>query len=203
MSCSGALALLLALLIALAPTVAGAQGSAPSDDTSNDSSDTTAGPPTSLDPCQLVTSAEASQIANTTLGAGVEQDNEGGSRTCVYGYQTLNVFMVTVAQAADAASASAAWSQYQAQAQSLLQNNLPPGANITVNLSDTAAVSGFDQAALGTGTLPLQGHTINFGGIYLLHGATFVTYSDLLVDNPPPSSASLESEAQLVLTRLP
>src|SRR5690348_10178293 len=70
--------------------------------------DDTAAPPavsaTSLDPCQIVTSAEASALAGANFTTGIEQTTDGGGRICVYGYQTQNVFMVLVAQGPDAAT---------------------------------------------------------------------------------------------------
>src|SRR5512140_600877 len=62
---------------------------------------------TSLDPCQLITSQEASQLAGASFGAGVESTEVGGLKMCTYGAQTTNVFLVEVIQAADAATAQA------------------------------------------------------------------------------------------------
>ena len=76
---------------------------------------------TSLDPCQLVTSSEASSLAATTYGPGqVESSGQNGKR-CVYGSGTTNVFMVEVGQAASAAAARADWSAEQARAQALIE----------------------------------------------------------------------------------
>ena len=61
--------------------------------------------PTSLDPCQLVTSSEASALAGTTFGPGQEEASGQGGKRCVYGSQTTNVFMVEVGQAASPAAA--------------------------------------------------------------------------------------------------
>src|SRR4051812_39997261 len=57
---------------------------------------------TTLDPCQLVTAAEASQLSGVTFGPGKEEttgsDNTG--KRCTYGSQTKNVFFVQVVSAA-------------------------------------------------------------------------------------------------------
>ena len=64
-----------------------------------------------------MTSAEASSIAGVTFAAGKEDTTSGGAKTCGYGAKTPNVFMVIVAQAPDAATAQADWTQEQAKAQ--------------------------------------------------------------------------------------
>src|ERR1700726_4854431 len=50
-----------------------------------------------LDPCQLVTQQEASQLAGTTYAAGKKESISSASSMCTYGAQTLNVFTVEVA----------------------------------------------------------------------------------------------------------
>ncbi len=167
------------------------------------STDTVSTAPAGLDPCQLVTSAEASSLAGTTFGKGLEENNEGGSWTCVYGYQTLNVFMVTVAQAPDADTAQADWADYQAQAQALMERSLPPGVSGNLTANDVQDVPGADRAALAQGGITIVGRTINVSAIYFLKGATFVTFSDLVVGQPAPTAGAMETEAQTVLGRLP
>ena len=61
-----------------------------------------------LDPCQLVTQQEASQLAGTTFAAGKEEAISSASSMCTYGAQTLNVFTVLVAVAPDAATVTVA-----------------------------------------------------------------------------------------------
>ncbi len=65
---------------------------------------------TSLDPCEVITSKEASTLAGASFGAGVESVTSGGGNFCTYGANTKNVFMVFVGQAADIATAK----KYQA-----------------------------------------------------------------------------------------
>jgi len=158
---------------------------------------------TPLDPCVIVTTAEASALAGTTYAAGIEQATDGGSRMCVYGYQTPNVFMVLVAQAADAATAQANWDLEQARVQSLIQANLPPGVNVDLNVSQDAGLQGYDDSATVSGSRTIGSRTLNASAIYLLKGPTFVSYSDLLLDTPAPTTDALAGEAQTVLTRLP
>jgi Protein of unknown function (DUF3558) len=155
---------------------------------------------TSLDPCQLVTSSEASSLAGTTFGPGQEETTNGGKR-CVYGSQTTNVFTVEVAQAQDSATAQADWSQEQTQAQNLVEQKLPPGVDVSLN---TKKVTGLgDRAATASGSASVAGQMIGLSGIYLLKGATFLAFQDLLLGHNPPSSAAMQAEGRTALGRVP
>jgi len=158
--------------------------------------------PTALDPCQVVTSDEASALSGATYSAGTESTTQDGGKLCVYGAQTTNVFMVLVAQAPDADTAQAEWAQEQAQVQSVIQNGLPGGVSINLNVTDLT-LDGFDQAAIAQGSRPTPAGTINGSACYLLKGPTFVAFSNVLLNNPAPSSDALQSQAQTVLGRLP
>jgi hypothetical protein len=157
-----------------------------------------AGVATSFDPCQLVPAAEASAVAGVTFGAGEEQPG-GESKRCVYGGQTLNVFTVEVAQAADAAAAQAAFSQTEAQVNAALQKQLPPGIGVAFNSGNLTGLG--DKAATVSGTATFSGKTIGISGIYVLKGATFFAFQDLRLGSPPTAGA-LQAEAQKVLGRV-
>jgi hypothetical protein len=157
---------------------------------------------TTLDPCQLVTSQEASSLAGASYGAGRPDATSGGAKICVYGYQTLNVFTVLVAVAADAATAQANWAQEEAQAQSAVQQGTQ-GANVTFNLNDVSNLPGADRAAVGTASGTISGQTIAGSAIYVIKGTTFFTFSDLLLGNAPPTTSAMEMQAQTSLGRLP
>jgi hypothetical protein len=169
------------------------------DGDSSDSSSAT----TSIDPCQLVTADEASALAGTTYTTGLEQTSSAGSRLCVYGYQTQNVFMVVVAQATDASTAQAAFDDEQARVQDLMQKNLPAGVSVAFGANDDPNLTDYDRAALGQGSATILGRTINGSAVYLLKGATFVSFSDLVLNNAAPTSDVLESQAVTVFGRLP
>jgi len=156
---------------------------------------------TTIDPCQLVTSQEASSLTGASFGPGTEQPNNG-SQSCVYGAQTLNVFEVLVAQAPDAATALAEWAQEQAQAQSVLAKAASAGVNINLNPNDVN-VAGADKAAVATGSYPIGGQTFNVSVIYVIKGAVFFTFSDLTVGSPAPSASAMEAQAQTTIGRLP
>jgi hypothetical protein len=157
--------------------------------------------PTTLDPCQLVTSAQASTMAGTTFGAGKEETTGGGGKICVYGSQTLNVFTVTVAQASDAATAQADWAQEESQVKSQL-NTAASGVTITFNINDVSNVSGADRAAVGTGSATFSGQTINVSVIFVLKGANFLSIADDTVGHAAPSISALEAQAQTSLSQM-
>jgi hypothetical protein len=157
---------------------------------------------TSLDPCQLVTSSEASTLAGANFGAGMESTTDAGGRICVYGYQTTNVFMVLVGQAADAATAQANWAEEESRVQNAIQSDLPAGVNLHYAVTEDAGVLGYDRSATATASATIGARTLNVSGIYLLAGATFVSFSDVVLDAPAASADTLGSQAQTVLTRL-
>lgn len=157
---------------------------------------------TSIDPCQVVTQDEASKLAGASFGAGKESTNSGGGRMCTYGGQTQNVFMVLVGQATDPAAAQADWTQEQSRAEASLKQGLPAGVNLNLKLNDTT-VAGADRAATATLKESISGIAIEVSAIYLLKGATFLSFSDLAVGHSAPTAADMEAQAQTSLGRLP
>ena len=153
--------------------------------------------PTSLDPCVLLPVQEASSLAGTSFGPGEEQTTSGGGSLCIYGYQTTNVFMVEVAQAADQATMQAEMSQFQSD----LEAKMPEltGAGITVVELPNFA----DGAATGQGSFNLNGVTISGSDFGFIKGTIFFGFSDLVLGTTAPSSAALQAEATIVLGRLP
>src|SRR5581483_1691728 len=109
----------------------------------------------------------------------------GGAKTCAYGAQTRNVFLVVVTQAPDAATAQADWVQEQANAEAAIQKELPPGASVNLNASDVSNVPGADKAAIASVNTTIGGQPVGLTAIYLLKGATFVSFSDLVLGTPP------------------
>lgn len=155
-----------------------------------------------LDPCQLVTQQEASQLAGATFGAGKPETISTGARMCTYGAQTPNVFMVEVAVASDAATAQAEWAQEEAKAQAGLQQLVAgAGANVTLNAGDIS-LSGADRAAAATSNATIGGRTISISAIYVLKGPVFFMFSNLVLDKQAPTTAQMQQQAQTVLTRI-
>jgi hypothetical protein len=156
--------------------------------------------PTSFDPCQLVTASEASSLAGATFGPGKEETNAGNGKDCVYGAETLNVFTVIVAVASDAATAQADWATEEAKVKSALSSGAK-GANISVTISDIS-LSGADMAAVATGGADIQGVKLNASVIYLLKGAVFVSFSDLVLGKSAPAASDMENQGNTVLGRI-
>ena len=158
---------------------------------------------TTTDPCQLVTAAEASSLAGASYSVGKEETTSGGGKLCWYGAQTRNVFEVFVGVASDASTAQTQWDQEKSEVQAdLLKATNVSGVKITLNVSDTT-LSGADRAASGTLNESFNGHVLAASAVYMLKGATFAAIVDLVLDQPAPAIASMETQAQTVLGRLP
>ncbi len=152
--------------------------------------------PTSIDPCQLIPSGEAGQLAGATFGAGKESTTAGGAKMCTYGAQTKNVFEVIVAVAPDVATAkaeeAAAEADYQAQAaqvnQGLTVTQLPGFA------PNTDAV-----------LLEMKPNALSISGrsMAVLRGTDYFAFSDLVLGGSAPSADAMKAEAMTVLGRLP
>jgi len=155
--------------------------------------------PTNLDPCQLVTQSEASTLAGATFGPGREEST-GGGKECVYGYQTLNVMDIIVAEAADPTTAQAAYAKGLNDAQTTIAGNLPAGVTVKLNPTNTQGIG--DQASTITGSGAIQGQTISFTGIYVLSGAKFFTIGDLVLNKTPPTVTAIQDQAKVTLGRL-
>jgi hypothetical protein len=157
------------------------------------------GVPTNLDPCQLVTQAEASALAGATFGPGREE-TAGSGKECIYGYQTTNVMDVIVTQAPDAKTAQAAFAQGVAEAQSTISTNLPPGITVKLDPTNTAGIGDNATTIIGAGSV--AGQTISFTGIYVLSGATFFTIGDLVLTKAPPTAAAVQAQAKVTVGRI-
>jgi hypothetical protein len=181
------------------PSSAAASSTPPAPASSLPPAPSGSGVPTAYDPCQLVTAAEASALAGTTFGNGAESTTQGGAKVCTYGGQTTNVFMVIVAQAPDATTANSDFAQEEARAQAAMVSQIPAGVTAP-QLGDIAGVG--DRAAAASGSVTVQGHPISISAIYILKGATFLTYSDLVLDKPAPTIAALVGQATVSLGRI-
>ena len=150
---------------------------------------------TAPDPCQMVTSVEASALAGTALGPG--KKSNGGS-DCTYS-STKGLVSVQTARGTSAAEAQAYWAQEEAQVPKRLQQatNAP---GLVVRFTP---VSGFgDRAALASENASFQGMTFSVRGMYLLKGATFTGFEVMALNRPAPSTAAIEAQAKTVLGRM-
>jgi len=158
--------------------------------------------PAAVDPCQVVTMSEASQLAGANYATSKEDTTAGGSKICWYGAQTTNVFEVLVATAPSASAAQAAWDQEKSQAAAELQQAAAAGVSINFNISDTN-LSGADRAAVGTFSGTISGQTIAGTALYFIKGVNFVAIVDLVLNKTPPTAAAMEAQGQTSLGRLP
>jgi len=156
---------------------------------------------TTLDPCQLVTAAEASTLSGATFGAGLEETTgtNGTGKRCTYGSQTTNVFFVQVASSDNAADAQAAWATEEAAADADIASGF---GGVTANFTKTDLTGLGDKAAVGTGSATIQGVTISAGVIYLLKGPNFLAFGDLTRATAPTADA-LQAQAATSLARMP
>lgn len=158
---------------------------------------------TTLDPCQLVTSAEASKLAGASFGKGRKETvgSGGNDHTCTYGYQTANVFIVQVVKADSAKTATSNFDSYRQEANGDLARAGQAQAKIDFKLSDLANLG--DRATTGTLQETYAGVTISGAAIYVVKGPYFFTFSDLRRGNTLPSIAAFKTQAQVVISRLP
>jgi hypothetical protein len=152
---------------------------------------------TQLDPCLLITSQEASTLAGSSFGSGKEGNTPGGLKSCTYGSQTTNVFVVDVVQAPDVDTAKADKAQFLADLQAQLQQLTDQGLNTTElpNFADGAILA---QTSINNGAV-----TINGSAIGVLKGTVFFGFSDIVAGGAAPNSTALQSEATTVIGKLP
>jgi hypothetical protein len=148
---------------------------------------------TSLDPCQLVTQAEASSLAHARFGPGKEEGNQL-RHECVYGAQTPNVLTVYVVQASSPAAAQAGWNTLLAEAQQFA-GQAASRVQLTADstIGDRAEWVELDLSQIG----------VSARGLAFLKGATGVYLIDLVRGGAAPARPALADEAQTVINRLP
>ena len=159
---------------------------------------------TSLDPCQLVSSSTASQLAGTSFGSGHPETTSGNAQLCFYNSASPPAdFLVEVAQAPDAATAQSEWAtQEQKVEQDLNQQVGSNGVSLTFTATDVS-IAGADKAALISGSASYAGHTFSATDVFTLKGAIFFFMSDLSLGGTPASASSMEQAAQSVMGQLP
>ena len=157
------------------------------------------GPVTRVDPCRVVTAAEASSLTGASFGPGKKSTAHGGRR-CVYGANSLLVFTVEVSRAPGAADAQAFFAQNEARARSALTQQVPAHLLASLHVSDVPGVG--DRAAIGTYSAHVGGEAIGIRAIYVLDRTTFLTFSDLNLSGAAPTDEAMEAQARTSLGRL-
>jgi hypothetical protein len=153
--------------------------------------------PTSLDPCVLIDSQEASTFTGASYGAGEEGTIPGGGKLCTYGSETTNMFTVEVAQAPDVDTAQ----NYKAQFLADLEANAQKLAIHGLNTTELPTFA--DGATLAQLSLNVNGIAISGSAIGFLKGTVFIGFSDVVRGGAAPDSTAVQAEAEIVLGRLP
>jgi hypothetical protein len=152
---------------------------------------------TTLNPCELVTAAEASTLTGATYADGTPESTGQGGLRCVYGSNTTNVFFVQVAQGANPAAAQAAWVDEKAAFQSALSEAT---AVATVNENDVTGIG--DLAATVSESASILGVPVNGSGIYLIKGSNFLAFG-ATSNGPVPTADALKAQAMTSVARMP
>ncbi len=153
--------------------------------------------PTALDPCQLISSQEASALAGATYGAGAESSTPEGLKICTYGYQTAAPFTIDVFQAKSVDDAKAAKAKFLSDLQANLAQLASQGLTVTdlPNFADGATV-GHVNISTGQGTI--NGNAFGF-----LKGTVFFGFSVITENGTAPTDQAMQAMATTVLSRLP
>ena len=152
---------------------------------------------TSLDPCTLISSQDASTLVGATFGQGVEGAIPGGLKTCTYVTQPTNTLVVEVGQASDVNTAQAYKNQFISDIQAKAQQLSSQGLNFT-EIPNFA-----DGGVTATANISAGGISVSASAFGFLKGTVFVGFSDTAVGGTAPSSAMMQSEATTVLGKLP
>jgi len=174
---------------------------APSDTIASDEPSESALPSavaTNIDPCQLITSADASSWVGVKFGAGKETTNENNIRSCTYAAPGPNIFFVAVGIAPDVDTAKAA----EAAEEASLQEQANQLGNLAIekipNFADNT------DAAILQGSMSAGGQKLGARAMYVLRGTTFFTFSDIAINNgTPPTEQAFKDKANELLAKLP
>ena len=136
--------------------------------------------PEAIDPCKLLTQAEASHLIGVSLGAG-KQQAVGPDKVCTYAKGTTEV-KIFLSPPTDPAGAKAYYESHKSE--------IPPEAHIT------ELPTFFDGAVIARAALPLG----SISGIFVLDGIRFF---ELYCGFPDCNDAALKGGSELIEGRLP
>jgi len=176
-----------------APSVApssAAPSTEPSAAASADNGPTAA--PTPINPCDLVTQAEASALAGVSVGAG-KLTSSNNTKQCTYGATGTDVTVFLV-QAPNQAALDAGKAEALASLQKAASNGMQ--ASQLSGIGDDAALLTLKRSATA-------GLTLNVIGIYVVKGLTFFAITDLAINHAVASEASIKAQATTTVGRLP
>lgn len=154
------------------------------------------GVPTSLDPCVVVTAADASGLANATFAAGTPSTTEGNGKICTY-TAVGNVMTVVLGVAPDVTTAQAEEQAMKTQ----LEQGVP---GVTFQLTELQGFQPGVDAAIVTGSQTIAGQSFSATAMFMLKGTTFLGISDVVVGaGQAMTSDAIKAAAPTFLGRLP
>jgi hypothetical protein len=153
---------------------------------------------TDIDPCQLITADEAGKLAGVTFGSGKSSTSAGHVKMCTYSAPGPNLFSVEVAVAPDEATAKAA----EAAEEKDLSDQAAQMADLHLALTKLPNFAPDTDAALLEAAVKSP---VAFGAraMFVLRGATFFGFSDIVVGGEPPSAQAMKDQATTALGKLP
>jgi len=154
--------------------------------------------PTSIDPCSLLTQAEATTLLGTDVGAGKSSTLENHDRVCTYG-KGVQVLELLIAVEPDAATAKAGEPAFQATLEQAA-NDAGLGSPTLTELPNFE--EGVD-AAMMNGSVSAAGMKVSAVAFWALKGAVIVAISDVSLGGTPPSADKVQAQAHTTLARLP
>ena len=136
--------------------------------------------PGSIDPCSLLTAAEASKAIGKKLGAGVSAQLDP-DRVCTFKSGLTEVKLILAPPAPDAATAQAYWDQ--------ARSDVPAGVSLK-------ELTNFDRSAYASGSAA----GASLSALFVIHGTYFF---DFYCGFPECSQAASLAAAQLIVGHLP
>lgn len=154
--------------------------------------------PTSIDPCSLLTQAEATTLLGTDPGPGKSSTLENNDRMCSYS-QGTQVLELLIAVEPDAATAKAGEPAFQAT----LEHAANDAGLGSPKLTELPNFEDGVDAALMSGSASAGGMKISAVALWALKGAVIVAISDVSLGGTPPSADNVQAQAHTTLARLP
>jgi uncharacterized protein DUF3558 len=186
------------IVASLAPAATSSATAEPSASTSASASEVAQATavPTSIDPCQLVTPAEATTLTGAPFTAGEEGTGANNVKTCTYGQEGV-VLTVVAAVAPDEATAKA----NEAATKADLEKNAP---GLPIKVEELPGFAPGVDAAVASGSMSSGGLSYAGIAIYVLKGTEFFAITDIAtLSGQAPTSAQLQDQAKVALGRLP
>ena len=153
-----------------------------------------------VDPCSLLTAAEAGALVGSAVEPAHAQTLDGGGTGCFYSAGSSGVAQLIVTKATSAADANAMWDQVRSKATQELQQAAGSTAQLNPTFADVTGVG--DRASTASYAAKIGPVTLAGSAIYVLSGSTFFGVSVVRLNGAAPTPDALKTEAHTVLGRL-